>query len=806
MDCHSDDSSDSNECKCDCIYNPRTAGGFVYIATGIEKPGVTYVTNPAEMGLPISPEVQAWLVAPAAANDRLVSVDAVKGKIIGQAVLPNNLSGTPPIDGQNNEPHHIGFINNEKGVVFGGLLSVVHNILTGGTFQNSFKINVEDPYHPFFIGGDAVYGSATDEYYSTFNGNYLLAMMGSPDAISPGNITVFDSSNNILGNFSGGMGIGDEFYPHGVSYDPASDTLITSDFVQPLSAVIGTKTGNLIFGRAVRVWNNFYEKFKNSVPTVDLTIPVPADVDVGGLISVIFIPGNSKRWAIASARGILFLVKPDLGIMVKILGYPANLAGYLTMNRGGTRILLPMLEDFAYIDITDPERPIIADVISLKKYQCGDYQWRIPVGAHYSGFSLDEKYAYATDYFLSTPVIHDMGDKKLWRARAECDSFTNDHSFEVDFNTALKSTETDLQQRGIPIGTTLPGHPHGFMVGQASSQQVSDSNNIVPQLSCRSPSKISCITKKQLNRALSQSIESWLLNAASALVLAKEIAANPTVVPYPPYRSLINSCNAIGVAYGKIYGKEIGSTIIKACFYVGTQFLKYATDVLDNIFGAVDTEYDLALLYKRGEELANVLSTTFNADYNTTFNKVNKYIDALINWVNGLNGSTVSTNALVQAYKLAIFLANNIKKMANLPDKCIDNHNNKSHTYNGFYIFSYCFWINIGQYELASNLVGKIVNKHFDNDDYALEIFDKLVEAHQTSNQELIVNTSNNAAKILNQLSDAKTEKKILAKLLLIGTSEIAKSTSNKKTADMIDVTTMTNGHAIDLVNLLGLN
>jgi hypothetical protein len=33
-----------------------------------------------------------------------------------------------------------------------------------------------------------------------------------------------------------------------------------------------------------------------------------------------FIPGNSKRYAIASGIGILFLVKPDLDVMVKILG------------------------------------------------------------------------------------------------------------------------------------------------------------------------------------------------------------------------------------------------------------------------------------------------------------------------------------------------------------------------------------------------------------------------------------------------------------------------------------------------------
>jgi hypothetical protein len=51
------DNSDSNETDCDCNYDLRTVRGFVYIVAGIEKPNVTYMTNPDGMGLPISLEV-----------------------------------------------------------------------------------------------------------------------------------------------------------------------------------------------------------------------------------------------------------------------------------------------------------------------------------------------------------------------------------------------------------------------------------------------------------------------------------------------------------------------------------------------------------------------------------------------------------------------------------------------------------------------------------------------------------------------------------------------------------------------------
>jgi hypothetical protein len=124
---------------------------------------------------------------------------------------------------------------------------------------------MKDSYQPLYIGGDDVFGSATDEYYPTFNRNYLLAMMSSPDAVFHDNVTVFDSSNNILGKFSGGLGVGDEFCPYGISCNTMDNTLITSDFVQHLSAVIGTKTVNLNFGGVVRVWNNFCRGFVGSV-------------------------------------------------------------------------------------------------------------------------------------------------------------------------------------------------------------------------------------------------------------------------------------------------------------------------------------------------------------------------------------------------------------------------------------------------------------------------------------------------------------------------------------------------------------
>jgi hypothetical protein len=783
---------------CCCNFDPRTSGGMIYVSCGIEKPNVTYVTNPEDMGWPPSDAVRLWLTTPAAANDRLVCIDTVTGEVTGQAVLSTDTSIPVPINGQNNEPHHIGFINNGKGVIFGGLLSIINNVLTGNSYVNSFKIDITDPTNPFYFGGDAVHGSATDEYYQTTNGEYLLTMMGSPEALSPGNVTVFDKSNNILGNFSGGMTVDDQFYPHGITYDPNSDTLITSDFAQPLAAVVGTKTGPIIFGKSVRVWRNFYQKVRTSVPTVDQTITVPVGRDVDGFMSVLIIPGNSKQWAYACGRGKLYLIKSDLGIMVKVLGLPSALAGYITMNRGGTRLVVPMMEDVGYVDITDPERPVLVDVVSLKKYQCGDYQWRIPMGSHYNKYSLDEKYVYNTDYFISTPVIQDMGDRKLWRAIIGCDMFCNDHSFEFDFNIDLKSNETDLQQRGIPMGTTLPGHPHGILIGEATAKQSAEATHILPISECRSPSRLQYISKCKLKEVLLMSIESWLVNATSAMALAKEISSVPTEIPYPQYRSLINSCNAIGVCYGKIYGKEFGAEIIKKCFYVSTQYERYIEDIFDNAFGAfVDPEYNLALLYKRSEGMANVFSVIFNTEYDETLEKVNEYISSLVKWVNGLKQGLINSNPIIPAYNLALFLACNIFNIYG------PNYKYKS-KYNGLSIFSYCAWINLGYYELAYKSAEKICKKYFEHDKYAPKALKNLVTAYQKGSNELIMSSTIVVAKILYELPKAATITDITKELASLIVLDAVEDEDNN--SETVQFSAMTNGHAIELIRLLGLN
>jgi hypothetical protein len=412
-----------------------------------------------------------------------------------------------------------------------------------------------------------------------------------------------------------------------------------------------------------------------------------------------------------------------------------------------------------------------------------------------------------------------MGDKKLWRAIIDCNTFCNDHSFEFDFNVNLKSNETDLQQSGIPIGTTLHGHPHGILIGEATTKQSEEAARIFPALECRSSSKLQYISKCQLKKALIESIESWLVNASSAMSLAKEISLVPTEIPYPQYRSLINSCNAIGVSYGKIYGKEIGAAIIKECFYVSTQYERYIEDILDNAFGAfIDPEYNVSLLYKRAEALANVLSVTFNSDYDETLEKVNEYVSSLVKWVNGLKQGLINANPIIPAYNLSLFLAYNILNM-------YDSNRGCKIKYNGLYIFSCSMWINLGYYDLAYKSVEKINKKYFGSDRRASRILNNFVTAYQKGNKEIIMASSFAAAKIFYELPNSASIKDIakeLGSLTMLDSIEnmndksgdmnspnamdTEESHNQTRNSEMVQFGVMTNGHSIELIRLLGLN
>lgn len=628
-------------------YNPNESGSTLYVATGIAAPDDDFFNAPYP--------------------DRLVTIDALTSKIIAQTPIPAPL-------GTSNEPHHAGIIQEGNGVAFGGLLSVAHELLFKQSHPDIFYFDITDRNSPKYVPEkaltfnhdnpqDPTYCSATDEFYALSGphfppGTYAVTMMGSGDATSPGKVAVFDKDDKLMGCYPETYP-DVEFNPHGISYDPQSDMLMTSDYVVPISAVVGPPVWRL----TLRVWENF--SVNHSI-TQTITIDDPT---INGLMSVVMIPNHPQQWGYVCGSGHMYLVKPHEGTATLIFILPVIFSGYVTINKTGTRLLAPLMADIAYINIEDPESPYLQDLISIKKYSNGDYQSRLPIGCHYNRFTPDNGFFYASNYFITTPIIKDMGDKKVWRAQVTQESIINDPSFEVDFMNLhpVEDPAKTVEARPHAIVITLPPQPLPY--------------NPNPVLEVRSPQNIGNPKCKLVKEALYRSIEAWLNNTVSTIKLVVDIKREDRMMFNESFNSLMASCNDIGVCYDPLVGKEIAAQIIRAIFLFSSQ----AVQVFSDLLGTHDPSFDMALWNQRTQELALLLANIYYLDYEKTLKIVWKYRETIEKWVVG--GNSENYNAVFWAgYNLAKYL---VKGHLNLRKEIA--HINDRVRYKGLLWYKYLF-------------------------------------------------------------------------------------------------------------------
>ena len=111
-------------------YNPNKAGNLLYVATGIADP-TGYFNAPYP--------------------DRLTTLD-YKANIVQQTPIP---SVNPDYIGISNEPHHMGFINDGNGIAFGGLVSIVHELVNDPpqSHPDIFYFDKTDPLNAVYTSG-----------------------------------------------------------------------------------------------------------------------------------------------------------------------------------------------------------------------------------------------------------------------------------------------------------------------------------------------------------------------------------------------------------------------------------------------------------------------------------------------------------------------------------------------------------------------------------------------------------------------------------------------------------------------------
>jgi hypothetical protein len=330
-----------------------------------------------------------------------------------------------------NEPHHVGLSSDGRVLGVGGLLSVLKGQ------PEVFFFDVSQPRAPRFLGSaDPPQSSITDEFYPIPGGGFLVTMMGGPAGASPGRVVEFGPDLKLVAEHPAEPPA-EGFNPHGISVRPEINLMVTSDFVCP-STTLHAAHKDLAFRGSVRVWNLRQRKILRTV-----ALPTPS-----GSIDVQLIPGDphARAFTAGMTDDQLYLIDTRQGTAKAVFDFGALAKGgwpqLFRLSRDGTRlfITLHMAGKVAMLDISNPERPQLLDVLDLGAGS----------GPHYLALTRDEKRLVISDYFLNEDeagVVHAEGDHKIHVAKVSNRGLTLDPRFELDFNTAF------------PSG---PARPHGL--------------------------------------------------------------------------------------------------------------------------------------------------------------------------------------------------------------------------------------------------------------------------------------------------------------------------------------------------------
>ena len=341
---------------------------------------------------------------------------------------------TAPVPTSGNEAHHMHLSADGNILAAGGLLS----LLKGQ--DGIFFFDVSTPDNPRFLkSASAPLSAITDDFYPLPSGGFLITQMGSNTGGAPGRLAEFDAGLNLVTEWPQ-TPPADGFNPHGISVRPEMNLLVTSDFVNPVSTLVGFPGGPQVRG-AIRVWNLASRSIVRSI-----FIPTAL-----GTMDVKLIPGDPRGRALTAGMfdGLIYLVDTQAGTYKPVFD-TAAIAGagvmgmpqILAVTQDGTRLIFPLLGtgQIVMLDISNPEKPFVLSTVDLG------------AGAqpHDIDLTEDDKRLIVTDYFLNEDaagVIHFEGDHKVHVLEVQRRKLQLDTRFNLDFNTAF------------PTG---PARPHGI--------------------------------------------------------------------------------------------------------------------------------------------------------------------------------------------------------------------------------------------------------------------------------------------------------------------------------------------------------
>jgi len=367
--------------------------------------------------------VYAWCGAvDRVSPDYVAIIDAVPTsptyqKLVAKAELPADLAF-------NNEPHHMQFVNNNTVLVAGGLLSLLTRP------QELFFWDVRDPLKPIYLKAENPQTSVIDDILALPEGGFLVSIMGAADGTSPGTVGEWDANLRYVGEWPLPSERPSDMNPHGISLNQEFDILMTTDFVDPASTLMGSP--GVVFRDSVRIWNPWSKR------KISSTVRIPKGK---GLMDVKFLPHNKDALAyttnIDAQDGlILYAINGKTSEFQAVF----NLSKYFAFSLRDYMLQTPTQDGKKYLitnsytgllimmDTTDPYHPLYSDSVVFG----------IQSGIHAVELSDDDRFAMVSGYFLNEDnlgMVHEDGDRSVHIAEI-ADNDVRRTNFNVNMNTA----------------------------------------------------------------------------------------------------------------------------------------------------------------------------------------------------------------------------------------------------------------------------------------------------------------------------------------------------------------------------------
>lgn len=350
---------------------------------------------------------------------------ATYGHVIATASAPTS----------GNEAHHCNISSDGTEILCGGLLSLLKDQ------DDIFYFDISDPARPAFASSTrARLSSITDDPVPLPEGGFLVTMMGSASGDAPGRVAEFDRDRQLVGEWPEDPPT-DGFNPHGISIRPEVNLMITSDFINPVSTLVGYP-GPLAVRGSIRVWDLARRSITRTIHippaigTMDCKL-IPGDPQLGGYTCGMFDEGGGHFYHIDTQAGTWTVAFSTDSLL------PGGIAQIFALTSDGRRLIVPVSTYteagpaggiVALMDITERTRIRVLSVVDLG-----------PGSApHNLILTRDEKRVVVTDYFLHQGDIgrvHLAGDNKVHVLKLENDQLTLDTRFQLDFNNAFANVK-----------------------------------------------------------------------------------------------------------------------------------------------------------------------------------------------------------------------------------------------------------------------------------------------------------------------------------------------------------------------------